>query len=123
MRILIDMNLGLAWVGHLKAAGHEAVHWSMVGAPDDSDDKIMQWARDNDHVVLRADLDFGTMLVRSGQSRPSVVQLRTEKETLVRRVGATVVAVITDTEADLSLGALVTIETERYRVRRLGDHS
>jgi predicted nuclease of predicted toxin-antitoxin system len=115
------MNLGLAWVDHLKAAGYEAVHWSMAGAPDDSDDKIMQWARDNDHVILTADLDFGTMLVRGGQSRPSVVQLRTEKETLVRRIGSTVVAVITDTEADLSVGALVTIETERYRVRRLGD--
>jgi predicted nuclease of predicted toxin-antitoxin system len=31
MKILIDMNLSQEWVSVLKAAGHEAVHWSDIG--------------------------------------------------------------------------------------------
>src|SRR4051794_22276157 len=105
------MNLGPEWIACLAGPGYEAVHWSSVG-PDDADDaQIMGWARDNDHVVLTADLDFGARLVRRGESGPSVVQLRTE-DTIVRLVGR-------QTQPDLSGGALVTIESERYRVRRL----
>jgi predicted nuclease of predicted toxin-antitoxin system len=92
---------------------------SLVVCPSDKrDEEIMQWARDNDHVVLPADLDFGARLVRRGESGPSVVQLRTDG-TLVRRVGTVVLAAISQTQADLLDGALVTIENERYRVRRL----
>lgn len=31
MKILIDMNLSPNWVGFLKGAGVEALHWSEVG--------------------------------------------------------------------------------------------
>jgi predicted nuclease of predicted toxin-antitoxin system len=85
------------------------------------DDVIMRWARDNDHVVLTADLDFGTLLVRSREARPSIVQLRMG-DTLVRRVGDIVLAVLADTGADLAAGALVTIERGRYRIRRLSEN-
>ena len=34
MRFLVDMNLSPRWVDFLAAAGHEAAHWSDVGAPD-----------------------------------------------------------------------------------------
>src|SRR3954464_9593033 len=105
------MNMGPEWIACLASAGYEAVHWSSVGPRDESDEEIMQWARDNDHAVLTADLDFGARLVRRGETGPSVVQLRTD-DTLVRLVGR-------QTQPDLSGGALVTIESERYRVRRL----
>jgi predicted nuclease of predicted toxin-antitoxin system len=64
VRIVIDMNLEPEWVPFLARAGHQAVHWSSVGRADDPDEAIMHWARDNDHVVLTAALDFGALLVR-----------------------------------------------------------
>jgi predicted nuclease of predicted toxin-antitoxin system len=118
VKFVIDMNMGPEWIACLASAGYEAVHWSSVGPRDESDEEIMQWARDNDHAVLTADLDFGARLVRRGEAGPSVVQLRTD-DTLVRLVGSLVLAAIRQTQADLSGGALVTIESERYRVRRL----
>jgi predicted nuclease of predicted toxin-antitoxin system len=121
MKFVIDMNMGPEWIACLAADDHVAVHWSSIGPGDANDDEIMRWARDNDHVVLTADLDFGTRLVMSGESGPSVVQLRLP-ETLVRRVGAAVVTTIGQTRADLAAGALVTIETDRYRVRHFSEH-
>jgi predicted nuclease of predicted toxin-antitoxin system len=34
MKILIDMNLSPAWESVLKEAGHTAIHWSTIGAPN-----------------------------------------------------------------------------------------
>jgi predicted nuclease of predicted toxin-antitoxin system len=118
VKFVIDMNLGPEWIACLAGPGFETIHWSSVGADDADDAEIMGWARENDHVVLAADLDFGARLVRRGESGPSVVQLRTE-DTIVRLVGNLVLAAIEQTKGDLAAGALVTIENERYRVRRL----
>jgi len=118
MRFVIDMNMGLEWIACLTGANHQAVHWSSLGASDARDGQIMRWARDNEHVILTADLDFAARLVRRGEAKPSVVQLRTEA-TLVRLVGTQVLAAIGQTQADLAAGALVTVEEDRYRVRRL----
>ncbi len=118
MRFVIDMNMGPEWIACLASGGCQAVHWSSIGLSDASDEEIMQWARDNDCIVPTADLDFGAGLVRSGEKGPSVVQLRTE-DTLVRLAGPVVLAAIDQTPPDLTAGALVTVESERYRVRRL----
>jgi predicted nuclease of predicted toxin-antitoxin system len=43
-RLLVDMNLSTEWIPFLKAAGHEAVHWSEVGDPRAPDTEQMTWA-------------------------------------------------------------------------------
>ncbi|GJE16813.1 hypothetical protein AIGOOFII_1520 [Methylobacterium marchantiae] len=112
------MNLSMDWVGCLQTAGHDAVHWSNVGAVDAADDAIVEWARTEDRIVLTNDLDFGTLLAMSGASSPSVVQLRTDT-TLSARIGPLVVQALARAEADLLSGAILTIEAERLRLRAL----
>ena len=56
------MNLSPRWVDYLKAAGHDATHWSSVGRADATDAEIMVHASSNGMVVLSHDLDFGTMI-------------------------------------------------------------
>jgi predicted nuclease of predicted toxin-antitoxin system len=117
VKFVIDMNLGPEWIACLARHGYETVHWSSVG-PDDADDaEIMGWARDNNHVVLTADLDFGARLVRRGESGPSVVHSarKTPSSGLSERRPHS----NEQTKDDLTAGALVTIENDRYRVRRL----
>jgi predicted nuclease of predicted toxin-antitoxin system len=53
------MNLSPEWRPFLEENGFEAVHWSVIGDGNASDETIMQWARDHEHVVLTHDLDFG----------------------------------------------------------------
>jgi predicted nuclease of predicted toxin-antitoxin system len=120
VKIVIDMNLGTAWIPPLRAAGHDAIHWSSVGHISATDTSIMAWAKARGHVVFTADLDFGGHLVRSGEDGPSVVQLRTA-DTLAVTNGRRVLEIFQSREAALLGGALITIEHDRVRIRLLSD--
>ena len=118
MKLLIDMNLSPRWVDALRAVGHEAVHWSTVGALTASDRDIMQFARNNDFVVLTHDLDFGDILAATGGAKPSVVQIRSSG-TGVAQIGAQIARGLAMCTEELDGGALVTIDASRTRVRLL----
>ena len=118
MKLIVDMNLSPRWVDALRTAGHEAVHWSAVGAWTASDREIMQFARDNDCVVLTHDLDFGDILAAPGGAKPRVVQIRSSGLD-VTRIGARVIGGLALCAEELDAGALVTIDASRTRIRLL----
>jgi len=118
MRLLLDMNLSPRWVEVLSGRGHECYHWSQIGAGDDPDDALLEWARTHDAVLITADLDFGLLLARSGTSKPSLVQIR-GKGTLPGDIAAALADALDACAAYLAQGALVTVESERHRVRVL----
>ena len=118
MTILVDMNLSPRWVDVLVAAGHDAVHWSTVGAPDAPDPVLMAWARDRRAVVFTNDLDFSAILAASGGRAPSVLQLRAQ-DLMPGAMGRTVLAALAQFRADLDAGALVTLDARRGRARKL----
>jgi predicted nuclease of predicted toxin-antitoxin system len=118
MKFVIDVNLSRKWLSTIKAVGFEAVYWSDFGKEEDTDDLIMAWARDNDSVVLTCDLDFNAMLAASGDSKPSVVQLRPGKhrpELLIGRF----TAALKPYQSLLDAGALLTIDFGGSRISRL----
>jgi predicted nuclease of predicted toxin-antitoxin system len=41
MRFLLDTNISPGLCSRLRAAGHEAVHWSSVGVPNARDEVII----------------------------------------------------------------------------------
>jgi predicted nuclease of predicted toxin-antitoxin system len=115
VKLLVDMNLSPTWVGHLAAAGHEAEHWSTVGAADASDATLMAYARERGLVVLTHDLDFGAILAATGGLKPSVVQIRGEQLSPTV-IGVRVVAALRQLETELAAGALVTVDPGRTRI-------
>lgn len=94
------------------------MHWSGIGAATAKDSEIMEFAAKNDYVVLTYDLDFGAILAATKGNKPSVVQLRT-KDISVQAVGQKVTSALRQTEAELSEGALLTIDEHRTRIRLL----
>lgn len=118
MRFVVDMNLSPSWTTLLRTAGHEALHWSEVGAADTADVEIATWADSEDRVVLTADLDFGTLLALSGRGRPSVVQLRCA-DTRHGTIGALVMIAISAMVDELRSGAFMTFDGQRARFRQL----
>jgi predicted nuclease of predicted toxin-antitoxin system len=118
MRLLIDMNLSPSWEAALNDAGHEAIHWSRIGAPNASDRQLMDWAAANDHVVMTADLDFSAILSALRTTKPSVIQIRSDLLT-PEAVGAKVLETLRILAADLEGGALVSIDADRARLRIL----
>jgi predicted nuclease of predicted toxin-antitoxin system len=79
MKLLVDMNLSPRWVELLGKAGFDAAHWSKLGPSNASDAHIMAFARLNGYVVLTHNLDFGAILAATQGTKPSVVQIRSEK--------------------------------------------
>jgi predicted nuclease of predicted toxin-antitoxin system len=118
VKLIVDMNLSPSWVPALETEGWQAAHWSTIGDPRAADREIMQWARDNDHVVLTHDLDFGALLAASRGQKPSVIQIRTQ-DVLPATLLPTLVDALHRFENELNTGALIVIEPARERVRIL----
>ncbi len=112
------MNLSPLWVEALSAEGFEAVHWSTVGDPGAPDLDIMDWARNEDHVVFTHDLDFSRLLALTQSTGPSVLQLRSQS-VLPDRAGPLVFAALRQHGEVLVRGSLVVIDASASRVRIL----
>jgi predicted nuclease of predicted toxin-antitoxin system len=117
-RLLVDMNLSTEWIPFLKAAGHEAVHWSEVGDPRAPDTELMTWASSRGYTVFTHDLDFGTMLALSGADGPSVLQVRC-LNVLPEAIGPLVLNLLGSYSDELEQGALIVADERRQRVRIL----
>ena len=119
MRILIDMNLTFRWVECLKAAGHDAAHWADVGTISATDQEIFDFARLSEYVLLTNDLDFPRILAHTKETKPSVVLLRGQPLVPESR-GVAVLRALDDCEAELSRGAILTLDwSDRPRARLL----
>jgi len=118
MKLLVDMNLSPRWIGLLKTAGWEAVHWSAVGRVNAPDAEVMAYAAQHDYVVLTHDLDFSAILAATHGEKPSVVQIRTE-DVSPQVIGSQAIAALRHMESELRAGALLTIDRRRTRVRLL----
>ncbi|MDC7683991.1 DUF5615 family PIN-like protein [Asticcacaulis sp. BYS171W] len=118
MKFLIDMNLTPRWCAVLQAAGHEASHWSQLGAMDAPDTELMEYAHGHNLVVLTHDLDFSAILAATKGLKPSVVQIRADNVS-PEVIGAAVIDAIRQVQLDLEAGALLTIDTQRSRLRLL----
>ncbi len=112
------MNLSPRWVGVFQRAGHEAVHWSDVGAPDAPDREIMAWALAEGFIVFTHDLDFTALLATAGAHGPSVLQVRAQ-DVLPEAIGPAVLRALRQFGSHLHEGALVSVDPGRARVRVL----
>lgn len=96
----------------------ESVHWTTVGRFDAPDRELMDWARQNNHMVFTHDLDFGTALTLTKSERPSVIQVRTQNVTIERLSGMVIAAIKSNTDYLLQ-GALLILDEEKQRIRIL----
>jgi len=118
MKILIDMNLSPDWVQEFKLHGIVAVHWSNVGRFDAPDAVLMEWAKNNGHIVFTHDLDFGTALALTKADKPSVIQVRTQNVT-ISHLSKIIISPIKHYKEFLENGALLVIDEDKKRIRIL----
>lgn len=118
MKVLVDMNLSPRWMGVLGDAGFEAAHGSSLGASNASDSQIMDFAQANGYVVVTHDLDFSAILAATQGKMSSVVQIRAERVS-PDAIRAAVIAALRQMADELQMGALVTVDPARKRLRVL----
>ena len=98
MKFLADMGVSMTTVDLLRQAGEAVVHLRDEGLHRLPDDEILEKARREQRVVLTFDLDFGDLLAA---------------------VTPKLFRVLDACRAELERGAIIILEDERYRLRRL----
>lgn len=118
MRFLVDMPLSPGLAAWLERQGHDAVHASEMGLYRASDSVILERARNEERVVVTADLGFSRLLVSLQSKGPALVLFRggnySEQEA-VERLQRTLETI----PAEELAGSIVVIEKGRIRRRRL----
>jgi len=112
------MGVSQRIVQWLRQNGHDAVHLRELGLRNLSDQEVFEKAAREQRIILTFDLDFGEILVLSGERVVSVVLFRMNNTTaplLIQRLQA----VFSDAAESLKEGAVVVVEDARHRVRRL----
>lgn len=88
MKFLVDMPLSPALALWLVQQGHDAVHASQVGFDRASDLTILKYARNEQRVVITADLDYSRLLALAEEEGPGLILFRggnySEQETVER---------------------------------------
>ena len=112
------MGVSITTVQALRAAAHDAVHLREEGLIRLPDPDIVAKAAQEQRVVLTFDLDFGDILATAGSKGPSVIIFRLRNQTPAA-VNPRLFRVIADCEQELVGGAIIIIEDEGFRLRRL----
>lgn len=118
MKFLLNMNIPPQLCSRLTAVGHECRHVKDIGMSRAEDHDIVQEAKASQETIVTHDLDYGTLLSFSGESKPSVIIFRirkTKSEHLFFRFST----VWTDIQDALAEGAIVVVEERTLRIRKL----
>ena len=118
IRFLVDMNLPAETVTNLQQHGWDVLRVSQVLPMDAPDSEILEFARQQNRVIITQDLDFSSMLALGGYEKPSLITFRLsvpDSETITRKL----LDIMPHIEDRLAGGCAVTIDDRRTRVRRL----
>jgi len=118
MKILLDMNIPLKYAPLLTKRGVVVLRWADIGVPDAADTEIMEYAKDNDCVVLTCDLDFSAILSATCDCKPSVIQIRASV-VHAERVVDLITAALFRYSVELSKGAILSVDINKARLRLL----
>lgn len=119
MKFLVDHNLSQRVAELLREAGHDAVHTGDIGLATAGDDEILGQAGDESRVIVSADTDFGTLLAAERATAPSLLLLRLRSPRRASEIADLILANLESVADDLDRGAIVVVEDERIRIRRL----
>ena len=119
MRFLVDNALSPRLALGLRDAGHDAVHVRDRGLQRADDATLLELAASEERVLVSEDTDFGTLLALGAVTRPSVVFFRHMLDRSAAALQSGLLNNLGSIESELDKGAIVVIEPERIRIRRL----
>ena len=118
MKFLLNVNIPPSLCELLDGQGHTSRHISLMGRATAKDTEIIEIAKENEEVIITHDLDYGSLLAFSNESKPSVIIFRVHqlsKEICFNLIQAN----WENIEEVLDNGAIVIIEQENLRIRTL----
>lgn len=118
MRFLVDMPLSPGLAEWLRTQGHDAIHALSAGLGKALDVELLKRGRDEQRVVITADLDYPRLLAQMHAKSPGLILFRggnySERETIERLTKT----LETIPSKELS-NSIVVVEKARIRRRSL----
>ena len=121
MRLLLDQGLPRSSAEILRNKGWDIQHTGEIGMSRATDRQILEYARDEQRIVITLDSDFHAILAVENLDSPSVVRIRQEGlrgpelaelvEKIWLRIGQ-----------QLENGAMATITEKAIRIRKIPLH-
>lgn len=118
MKLLLDQGTPRSTAALLRSAGFDATHAGEIGLARARDEEILERALQEDRIVVTLDADFHAHLALSNAKGPSVIRIR------IQGLRAEMLAellqdVIHQSEVELQTGAMISVQENRVRIRRL----
>lgn len=118
MKFLLNVNIPPSLCELLDNQGHTSRHISLVGKATAKDTEIIEIAKENNETIITHDLDYGSLLAFSNESKPSVIIFRVHQ--LSKEICFNLIQENwKNIENFLESGAIVIIEQESLRIRAL----
>ena len=118
MKLLLDMGLARSSATFLRTKGHDAVHLRDQSLQRLSDEQIIAKALSEGRTILTHDLDFGRIVALSQAGLPTVITFRLN-DRRASTVNQYLDAILTSLAHEIEAGALVSVNEQSIRVRRL----
>jgi predicted nuclease of predicted toxin-antitoxin system len=118
MRLLADMHISPRTVAFLRSLGHDVLRVPELLPINAVDEDIVARALAENRTLLTQDLDFSAVIALTGKKYPSLISLRLSSSR-IEYVNAVLQKVLPEVEEDVLEGAIVTVEDQRVRRRRL----
>ena len=118
MKFLLNMNVPPTLGRMLAEKGHECRHVRDIGMARTEDIQIVEEAKLSHETILTHDLDYGTLLAFSGETKPSVVIFRL-RYVQPHSIFARMMHVWSKIELPLIEGTIVVLEDGTLRLRKL----
>jgi predicted nuclease of predicted toxin-antitoxin system len=118
VKLLLDQGLPRSLPAFLAPHGIDAVHVAELGCSQADDSIILEKATSQQRAVVTLDADFHALLALANATSPSVIRLRIEGKK-ANDLAEILILVVTDFAEDLRQGAMITVQPERIRIRRL----
>jgi len=116
--ILLDQGLPRSAASLLRDEGWDVLHTGDTGLSRSTDRQILEFARNEQRVIITLDSDFHTILALTNASTPSVIRIRLEGlrgpdlALLIKKIWPRV-------EPQIKKGAMVTVTESGIRIRNI----
>ena len=118
MKMLLDQGMPRSAAALLRQAGIDTVHTAEMGLATAEDSVILEAGRTEGRIIVTRDADFHALMALSGAVQPSVIRVRIER-LRSKELVELLLRVVQLCQPDLEAGALIFVQENRVRIRRL----
>ena len=118
MRWLLDQGIPRSASARLKESSEDAIHVGDIGMAAASDPEIIDYAIQEDRVIVTLDADFHSLIATRGSAKPTVIRIR-EEGLKGDAVAGLILQIARRFSADLEAGCMVTFSGGKVRLRGL----